>query len=293
MIRNFAEKDIEFLQQNYIVESFTLLYHGGVIKDKVYTSVDENGSINGILFYRYAETWYAENTDYNRIIPVICTESDDVYDELVEYAKCRFLEMGELFTDKNAALVIWEDANDYLSAQKLLRLGFIEYSVCPCCKYDLTGEIIPFPIPDGMHIEELIYEPEQVNKFIEATKKTNDGNPDDINELWFMSGEPTHKVYMLMDGETIVSSAAMWKITDERAAIENIFTLPDYRRRNMARVIITNTLNRIKEQGYDFATLSMRGRNLYASRLYQSLGFELYFNQIEFIYPFIQNQPSL
>lgn len=88
-----------------------------------------------------------------------------------------------------------------------------------------------------------------------------------------------------MDGKNIVSSCAIWEISDEQAAIENIFCAPAYRRRNCARAIISYGLDELQKQGYKFATLSMRGKNEKAGRLYQSLGFELYFNQIELVYP--------
>lgn len=128
--------------------------------------------------------------------------------------------------------------------------------------------------------------PEDVEKYIAATKEANDGIADSVNELWFLHGGGNYSIYLLMDGETIVSAASSWRITKERSAIENIFTAKEYRRKGMAKTIMLYTLKQIQNENYRLATLSMVGRNIKALRLYQSLGFELFYNQIEMIYKY-------
>lgn len=285
MIRAFTEEDRRYLEENF---SFSLLethYHGDVIKDQMYTSTAEDGSINGILYFKYHFSWYGENEEYHRITPVVCTEDETCELELMAYAQKWLGEQGERCTGKRAALALWVESDNLKKLQRLMRLGFLEASVCPCCAYDFDRMPLPvYPVPAGMHVEELPFNPESVNRFVEMTRISNEGTPDSINEMWFMTGEPTYKVFVLMDGNHIVSSASMWRIAENHAAIENIVTSTDYRRQGYGRVIIAYTLGKIKEEGYSIATLSMRGMNKRAHFLYQSLGFELLFNQIELLY---------
>lgn len=285
MIRKFIESDIEYLDKNDMLAYLEISYHKDVIGDFIFSHTDSNNTLDGVLYFKRHYTWYSENADLNRICPQISTQNDETFAELLEYAKKWLCFHSDDFTDKKPCLAFWENSSGTARLQKFMRCGFMEYSVCPCLKFKLNDSLKIYPVPKNMRIDELTYDPESVAEFIGATGEANNGVHDSEAELWFMSGESSHKVFMLKDGDKIVSSAAIWRITDERAAIENIFTSPEYRRKNMARVIITNTLEVLRRQGYKLATLSMRGRNLKAMRLYQSLGAELYFNQIELIFP--------
>ena len=285
MIRKFNDNDFAYAEENYPFNTLEIRYHGDVIKDNIFVCCDENGNTAGILYFKYNFSWFGANSEFNRIEPVICCEEDDIYVLLLEYAKEWITSQKELCKDKRACLSLWLDCTDTADVQLHLRHGFYENNICPCLRFDLDKEPEQYPIPDGMSISRLPFEPESVNAFIEATGEANFGARDSINELWFMTGEGTYAVYVIKDGDRIVSSASTWRITDERAAIENIFVSPAYRRKGMGRAVIMYTLNEIRKNGYKYATLSMVGRNVAAGRLYQSLGFELMFNQVELAYP--------
>lgn len=285
MIRQYEEKDLDFVKENDMLASFEMQYHKDVIPNEMFTEVDESGDIKGVLYFKYHYTWNGPREPYHYIVPCYVTEEDETEYELLQYAKEWFEKQDKLFEGKRAALAIWKDDTEKDAIQKYMRAGFIEYEVNPCCKFDLKNEIPDFPVPQGMHIEEMQFSPETVTKYIKATAAANENTPDSANEAWFMTGAPDFKVFLLMDGDKIVSGASIWKITDERGAIENIFTVPEYRKKNAARTIITYALKQLKDKEYDIATLGMRGVNQKASLLYQSLSFELFYNQILLIYP--------
>lgn len=160
----------------------------------------------------------------------------------------------------------------------------VECKVCSCLKFDLSKEIPKYELPEGMSIEALNINGDEVGRFMEFSKEAINGTPDNVNEIWFMSGEPSYRIFVVKDKDKIVSTACMWKITEERCAVENIATLSEYRRRNLARCVINHVLKAQKEQGYKIGTLSVRGKNKEAIKLYLSLGFNLYYNQIEMQY---------
>lgn len=287
MIREYTEKDRAFLEKNNSFSALELSYHGDIVKESAFTSVALDGHVNGVLYFKYHFSWYGENEDFHRISPVICAEDVKCETDLAEYAIDWLKGQKERCVGKRAALALWVESDEVEKLRRLMKIGFLEASVCPCCIFDFNRMQLPsYPVPDGLTVKTLEFNESSVNQFVEMTKLANDGTPDSINEMWFMTGNKTYQVYMLMDGETIVSSASLWEIEEGHAAIENIVTAEAYQRRGFGRVIISYTLGKIKEQGYSIATLSMRGMNKKAHHLYQSLGFELFYNQIELLYPY-------
>ena len=286
MIRKYQDSDLNFVQKNDLLASLEIQYHKDVDKDNIYTVTGNDGEIKGVLYFRYHYTWELETAERNRIVfNIVESEAgESVKEEMIEHAKKWCQNMKIECSAKKVCLSTWIDDTDYTALQFYLSHGFTEELPCPCHKFDLEQNIPEYPVLDGMRIEQLPFEPESVNKFIEASKEANGGVPDSINELWFMSGDDSYKIFVLMDGNRIVSSASIWRINEERSAIENIFTTSAYRNHNMARCIIAYALRQQKEMGYKTATLSMRGNNKKALQLYQSLGFKLYYNQIELRY---------
>lgn len=286
MIRKFKDEDVSFVQENDFFASLMIQYNKDIEKENRFTMTDDEGNVLGVLAFQYHETWYSKFADLNRVCLIIVTKDDDkqVEGELLEYSKKWCDNHREEHKDKKISLCTWVDDQDYDGIQTMICHGLLESQVCPCLKYDLLKEIPEYTLPEGMTIEELSFNEEDVNKFIEFTALANGGSPDSVNQLWFSTGDPTYKVFVVKDKDRIVSSACMWKITDERAAVENISTLPEYRRRNLARCVITHVLKIEKEQGYKISTLSTKGENKNALKLYTSLGFEIYYNQIEMHY---------
>ena len=82
----------------------------------------------------------------------------------------------------------------------------------------------------------------------------------------------------------MVGAISVWNITEQRAATENIFVIPSFRRKNIARELIATAFDELKRRDKDIATLSMSGTNLSAMKLYLSCGYLLYYNLIEMVY---------
>lgn len=61
---------------------------------------------------------------------------------------------------------------------------------------------------------------------------------------------------MAKDGEKIASSVTVWHMSDERAATENVFTIPEYRRKKIGKATVVEALTYLKEKGYKKATLT-------------------------------------
>lgn len=69
-------------------------------------------------------------------------------------------------------------------------------------------------------------------------------------ELRFRLGDEHTKIFVARNGKEVVSSVTVWRISDVRAATENIFTIPEYRRKKIGWKVVEKSLSYLKEQGY-------------------------------------------
>lgn len=77
-----------------------------------------------------------------------------------------------------------------------------------------------------------------------------------------------------IDGVGIVGTIVLWVIVDE-VHIATIAVHPDYRGRGIARMLLTEGLERARSLGAQTATLEVRTGNRPAQALYDSFGFEV------------------
>lgn len=147
MIRNYMDSDLEYLQQLDVIASLELQYHGDVIKNAVFTAVDQEGACHGILYF---QKHYTGNEELKRIVPCIYSEEDSYSLELLQYAIKWYQEQAN--SDQKLCLAAWLDDSDMEGLQLYMHEGFMEYMPCPCLKYDLTKELELYQIPEGMTI---------------------------------------------------------------------------------------------------------------------------------------------
>ena len=83
-----------------------------------------------------------------------------------------------------------------------------------------------------------------------------------------IENENTHLYIALLDGKTAGYMGV--QIFSGEGYVTNVATLPEYRRRGVARALI----ERVLENNMDFLTLEVRESNSPAIMLYESLGFE-------------------
>ena len=87
----------------------------------------------------------------------------------------------------------------------------------------------------------------------------------------------------MADGR-IAGGISLWQVQPGRAATENIFVLPDHRRRGLGRGMIAAALGVCRDDGYTEATLTVEGGNLPALRLYHAIGYRMIGSMTELRY---------
>lgn len=158
--------------------------------------------------------------------------------------------------------------------ERLMERGFALSAAIPVMGFDLTGEIRRCEPPEGLSIERLEFDRAGMDAYLKADASAN-AEPDSEADCWFRTGDPSFACFAAKSGGQVVGAVSIWEIGEGRGATENIFVVPQYRRKNVARALISTAFETLKDRGMKLATLSLRGENLPAMRLYLSCGYTL------------------
>ena len=176
------------------------------------------------------------------------------------------------------------EEKDLDETQELLRNGFCYGAVIPVLAYDLTKDITHYEMPEGVSIEKVGRDDDSITDYIRSTGIANQGVTDSKAEYLFRSFDESFASYRAMYNGDTVGGISIWNIGEERGATENIFTIPEFRRKNIARELIATGFEDLKKRGLKLATLSLDGGNVNAMKLYQSIGYELFYYLLELKY---------
>ena len=152
-------------------------------------------------------------------------------------------------------------------------------------KRDLTEEIKPCACSADFRIVNWkMKTDEEVKCYVQTDAKCNNGAAWNIDTVSWMRYAPEWATFAAFSGDEFLGGVMTFLITEERSATENIFVLPEWRRKGVAKAFITEALKYLKEKGKTMATLCTDGDNKPAINLYKSLGYRMYFVNIEFGY---------
>lgn len=278
VVRNYEEEDMYFVEKIDFLLSLQIQFCGDFSKELTYTIEDSEGDICAVVALSYHNSWYTENTTKPHYVVLhVCTEevSEELYAVAIRKADERMEELKKEKQGMKCGLLVFSEIANISGMQKYLKSGFVFGETVPVLRYDLTKELPACVLDEQYCICEVGKDADTINRYIEATKIANDGVADSLNEYWFRSNDSSFRSYYIADGDTICAGISMWDIGEESGATENIFTIPQYRRKKFATALIAKTLEAIKARGFESATLSMIGSNEKAMKLYQSLGYEL------------------
>ncbi|MGN1340656.1 MAG: GNAT family N-acetyltransferase, partial [Oscillospiraceae bacterium] len=186
------------------------------------------------------------------------------------------LEIKKAYLGKRLCMCCWGTENEHEKQQRLLELGFTGNNITWIMKFDLENTVIPgADIPENIAIDILEPTDEALKAYLESNRLGFDNVQDPEGELRFRLGDERTKIFTAQDNGRVVSSVTVWHINDERAATENIFTIPEYRRRKIGLATVARSLSYLKSLGYKMATLTCLGDNANAIALYSRMGYRV------------------
>ncbi|MGN0339077.1 MAG: GNAT family N-acetyltransferase [Lachnospira sp.] len=285
-ITDFKDKYLAELREIDFMMWLSVQWNSTFIRENVFAAVDENDTLLGVCGLSCDGTWYyledgRSDIPLYRMQMELCTRDDIENEDIVERAlinaaKQRMIEIKKHYPDKKLCMRCWCTERDYDKQQQLLELGFKGNNLIWIMSFDLENTTIPeVKLPENIFVNIPECTDDILKAYLEANFLGFDNVQDAEGELRFRLRDKRTKIITAQDCEKIVSSVTVWHISDERAATENIFTIPEYRRNKIGLATVAKSLLYLKENGYKIATLTCVGDNVNAIAFYNRIGYKV------------------
>lgn len=174
-------------------------------------------------------------------------------------------------------------ACDYIVSQKpdigfLLGKGFARYESMYVMDRDLTAPLFDLSLPQGVAVRQWKMETEaEQDQYLAAFNRCFPSNPKDRPALQFFMQSPMWRVGMAIsafdgDGALVASVLSYWDPDDKIGITDDVFVLPEWRGRGLARYLVNAGLAYQREHGLEHARLEVLASNPPALHVYQATG---------------------
>lgn len=289
-IQPYSPSDLVAIESIDFFSALQLRHHGGLKQENAF-SAWEGDQLLGVGFFVLPTLGIPKGLRKAEL--TLCLSpglSDEAAVEarsgLMDVVLARYRLVRAEHTDTNMILRICTESSDLTGMAFHLGKGASLENLIPVLAYDLAqeDEHAPSPsLPEGIRIEPLPLYDEGFEAYLRADLEASD-LPDNGAEMRFRSGNPSFKCFVALHDKEVVGSASVWDMGEERGATENIFVVPAWQRKGLAKALIETAWNELRMRGKKVATLSVMGTNLPALALYQKMGYTLAFNLVEMVY---------
>lgn len=251
----------------------------------VFSAWDETGTLVGFapLFPAPATDAEAASEPHHIWTVVVADPARADGDTIREALLARVLERGRVLAERFPAPRRVRLACDYIVNQKadidfLLGQGFARYESVYVMARDLTAPLLDAPLPPGVTVRRWKMETEaEQDQYLAAFNRCFPGNPKDRAGLQFFMQSPMWRVGTAIsafdgDGALVASVLSYWDPDDQIGVTDDVFVLPAWRGRGLARYLVNAGLAYQREHGLARAALEVRASNPPALRVYQATG---------------------
>jgi ribosomal protein S18 acetylase RimI-like enzyme len=297
IIRNYKEQDATQIAEYDFISMLAYRYNGDYTSDNIFCAVSEKGEILASAHIAPDQSWrlikdpdktldFEFKLQMDVSINENTTVPQDAVHELTDAVIDRAKMIRNQYPNKKITIRHTISSNDLEEMDFYLSKGFIAKQNHLVMKRDLTKPITQIPLPPNIKIINWKMETkEEQEKYLRAEAA---GDPNGVcwslNHLRWTKSGAEWDTFSAFCGNEVVGSVMTWGLGEKRSATENIFVLPDWRRRGIAKALISEALTFLKEKGKTEATLGVFGDNRSAIALYQSLGYRMLYTTIEFGY---------
>lgn len=296
-IRNYEEHDANQIAKFDFLSMLAYQYNGDYTSDNIFCAISEDGEVLATAHIAPDQSWgliedgnksidFEFKLQMDLAINENTTVPQEAVEELTDAVIFRAKMIRNQYPNKKVTLRHTISSDDIKEMDFYLSKGFITKQNHLVMKRDLTEPIPQFSLPPNINVINWKMETQkEQEKYLRAEAA---GDPNGVcwslNHLKWTKSGAEWDTFTAFDGNNVVGSVMTWGLGEERSATENIFVLPNWRRKGIASALISEALTFLKEKGKTEATLGVFGDNQEAISLYQSLGYRMYYTIIEFGY---------
>lgn len=285
IIRTPEAEDAGQIRELGFVLEMLFLYHGDFDRKNMFCAVNGEGEILAVAHLMPHDSFFAAGHEGDKsFISYLTFEinfaehagDEQIRDALIEALLGRTREIRAEYPDKRIVLAQYIDADDLRVLGDYLAQGFTLHDTIVVYKFDLTQEIPVYTLPEGVVIRPYKLDNNVAQEqYHQAELASFDGMAWSMNHLGWMQGAQEMMNFGAFAGERLLGNTSTWRISDGHNATENVFVIPEWRSKGVARGIICTALAYLKQEGKTVATLGTHGGNQKAIRLYTQLGYKL------------------
>ncbi|WP_160687615.1 GNAT family N-acetyltransferase [Clostridium sp. C2-6-12] len=297
IIRNYCNDDADKIGSFDKVAELSYRYKGDFKPANIFCAVNSENEILGVADLEPHISWtpIEENSQNQDYIYRLCVNirinpsyeaHKNLRSSLMDVILDRAKQIKKDYPGKKIRVIRYISADNNEEMDLFISKGFIAYRNSLVMKRDLTEEIKPCDSsPEFRIVNWKMETADEVKSYVETDAKCNDGAAWNFDTVSWMRYSPEWATFAAFSKDNEFLGGVMtYLITEERSATENIFVLPEWRRKGVAKAFITEALKYLKNNGKTMATLCTDGDNKPAINLYKSLGYRMYCVNIEFGY---------
>lgn len=200
-------------------------------------------------------------------------------DLLLAKIRDRAIEVKATFSKRKTRLGSLKFAEEVEGIDYYISKGFEHYDTVYSMNRNLSNPIEEVSLPNEVEIKRWkISTQEEKLKYIKADNLSNPNNPINLDKLeWSLDGPWSvgSSVGAFDKCGNLVGSVMVYWFDDSHGITEEVFVLPQWRRKGIAQCILKEALVYLKECGKLSAELEVRKSNRKAINLYKRVGYEI------------------
>ncbi|MDO5521672.1 MAG: GNAT family N-acetyltransferase [bacterium] len=291
-VHSLKDEELKAIKEMDYMMWLSIQYHGDFSKENTMIAIDEKETVLGAGCLSFDSSWYAttKETMHNLTAEFVLKETlpketaKEVRHKLMNKLKERFDSYQNEDKERKQCIQSFCESTDTDELQFYLDEGFTMETIIPVMKLELSTDISHTNLPANVTIVPLAKDLDTIHSYIHATSLSYEDGPDSERELLFRMGAKDLCCFTAVSNGAIVGGISVWGIDKQRAATENLFVIPKFRRQGIAKELMATAAAHLKQQGFTCATLSMLGTNRKAMDLYLERGYKLYYLLIRMQY---------
>nr|WP_259545078.1 GNAT family N-acetyltransferase [Heyndrickxia oleronia] len=270
MIRNYKDKDADKIAEFDFMSMLAYRYNGDYELENIFCAVDSEENIYGVGHIVPDQTWLVidninKPSDFEHKLNLDISINEEIESpqsiqaDLLTCLLKRAKELREKYPEKKVRVIHYIPSEEIEQIDFYISKGFDTRRTHLVMKRDLTKDIQDYPLPMNLRIKkwEMASQAEEEQYLKAEARGDLYGVSWSLNHLrWTKNGKEWDTFTVFNDNE-VVGSVMTWGLGKERSATENIFVLPEWRRKGIAKAVITEALRFLKNKGKSEATLSI------------------------------------
>ncbi|MFW6308764.1 MAG: GNAT family N-acetyltransferase [bacterium] len=203
-----------------------------------------------------------------------------ILDKVIEKSR----EIKNEYSISQVELAVCKFASELPSVDFYQKRNFVQKDLNLLMLKQLDGESLAIEVPQGLSFQNWqLKTKEQKNKYLKARNLAFPDSQMDLVDLnWFLSGlNQGLAIVALQKKEKVVGGCFVYLVEEKVGVIEDLFTVPDWRRKGIAQKTVQSVFTYAREKNMTQLELEVSNKKQGVVELYKKAGFRVVKREVE------------